>query len=48
MVTSYLGLTDNLAEGLHKCKSKDCKSWRDYITASVGLLTSKCINCGRT
>ena len=42
MAISLSNLTDNLAEGLHKGKYKDCKSSIDYKAAKDDLLTFKC------
>ena len=41
-------LTDNLAEGLHKDKCKDCKSNLEYMTANDGLLIFMCVDCNKT
>lgn len=38
-------LTDNLTEGLHKCKCKVCKSSLEYVTAT---LTFKCMKCDKS
>ena len=39
MASSLSSLTDNLSQGLHKNKCKDCKSSLECMTANDGLLT---------
>lgn len=41
MGSSLSSLTDNLVEGLHKGKCKDCKSSLEYMTVKDSLLTFK-------
>ena len=48
MVCSLSSLTDNLKEGLHKCKYNDCKSSFEYMTIKDSLLTFKCVYCNKT
>ena len=45
MVKSLSVLTNNPAEELNKGKCKDCKSCLVYMTASDGLMRSKCLDC---
>ena len=48
-MTSFLSsLTDNLAEGLHKGKCKDCKPSLEYMAATDVLLTFNCVHCNKT
>ena len=41
-------LTENLADGLHNLKWKDCKSSLEYMTAKDGLLTFKSVDSNKT
>ena len=41
IILANTSLTDNLAEGLHKGKCKNCKSSLEYITGKDGLETTK-------
>ena len=41
-------LTDNLAEGLHRGKCKDCKSSLEYMKANDGLLIINCLHHKKT
>ena len=43
MANSLSILADNLAEGLHKSKYKDCKSCLEYVTDNDDLLVFKCV-----
>ena len=45
MANLLSGLTDNFAKGLHKGRSKDCKSGFDYRTAKDKTLTFKYADC---
>ena len=42
MSSSLSRLADNLSEGLHKGKCKDCKSDLDYVRVKDSKLTFKC------
>lgn len=48
MASSLSNLADNLAEGLHESKCKDCKSILEHMKTQDGLLTFKCVNCYKT
>ena len=45
MVSSPSNCADNLAEGLHKDKYIDCKSYLKYVNAKDGLLLFNCSDC---
>ena len=50
MSTSLSKLVDNLSEGLHNDKCKDCKSHLDYVTikdnqGSCTQLIFRCFSC---
>ena len=47
MLSSLSSLADNLAEGLHNSKSKDCKSYLEYIKSQDNLLILKCLDCNK-
>ena len=40
-------LVDNLAEGLHKGKCRDCKSCLEYVNVKDSLLIFDCLNCNK-
>ena len=44
MSTSSLKLIDNLSEGLHNDKCKDCKYYLDYITIKDNKLIFRCFS----
>ena len=48
MGSSLSSLTDNLVEGLHKGKCKDCKSSLEYMTVKDSLLTFKWMDINKT
>ena len=41
MARPLSAVEDNLTEGLHKHKAKDCKSNLDYVRANDSILTLK-------
>ena len=45
MSTSLSKLVDNLSEGFHNDKCKDCKSYLDYMTTKDEKLIFRCISC---
>ena len=45
MSTSLSELIDNLSEGLHNGKCKDCKSYLDYMTTKDEQLIFRCFSC---
>ena len=45
MSTSLSKLVDNLSEGLHNDKCKDCKSYFDYMTTKDEKLIFRCFSC---
>ena len=45
MSRSLSSLVDNLFEGLHKDKCKDCKSCLDYMTTEDEQLIFRCFEC---
>ena len=45
MSTSLSKLVDNLSEGLHNDKCKDCKSYLDYMTTKDEKLIFRCFSC---
>ena len=47
MSSSLSSLADNLSEGLHKSKCKDCKSDLEYVTAKNNTRTFKCVGCNK-
>ena len=50
--SSPSSLADNLSEGLHKDKCKNCKSDLEYVTASAvakdTILIFKCVDCNES
>ena len=50
--SSLSSLADNLSEGLHKDKCKNCKSDLEYVTASAvakdTILIFKCVDCNES
>ena len=47
MSTSLAKLIDNLSEGLHNDKCKDCMSYLDYMTTRDEQLTFRCFSCNK-
>ena len=48
MSTSLSKLMDNLSEGLHNDKCKDCESYLDYVTVKENKLIFRCFNCKKS
>ena len=47
MATSLLNLVDNLAEGIHKIKFKDCDCFLEYESVKDNLKKYKCLSCNK-
>ena len=47
MATSLLNLVDNLAEGIHKIKFKDCDCFLEYESVKDNLRKYKCLSCNK-
>ena len=47
MTTSLSNLVHNLAEGIHKIKSKDCKCFLEYESDKGNLIKYKCLSCNK-
>ena len=45
MARSLSTIADNLTEGLHKHKAKDCQSNLDYVRANDSIITLKYGKC---
>ena len=45
MASSLSNLLDNLAEGIHKIKCKDCNFFLEYENANENLINYKCLSC---
>ena len=45
MASSLSNLVDNLAEGIHKIKCKDCNCFLEYENANDNLINYKCLSC---
>ena len=44
MASSLSNLVDNLAEGIHKIKFKDCNSFPEYKSVKDNLIKYKCLS----
>ena len=44
MATSLSNLVDNIAEGIHKIKCKDCDCFREYESVNDNLIRYKCLS----
>ena len=42
------GLLDNLSDGIHNDKCKDCNYYLDYTTIGDNKVTLKCFECKKT
>ena len=47
MASSLSNLVDNLAEGIHKIKCKDCNYFLEYEIDKNNLSKYKCLSCNR-
>ena len=45
MVSSLSNHVDNLAEGIHKIRCKDCDSFLEYESVKDNLIKYKCLSC---
>ena len=47
MASSLSNLFDNLAEGIHKIKCKDCNCFFEYESVNDNLMKYKCSSCNK-
>ena len=47
MATSLLNLVNNLTEGVHKIKCKDCDCFLEYESVKDNLMKYKCLSCNK-
>ena len=47
MASSLSNLVDNLAEGIHKIKCKDCDCFLEYESVKDNLIKYKCLSCNK-
>ena len=47
MASSLPNLVDNLAEGIHKIKCKDCNCFFEYESVKDNLIKYKCLSCNK-
>ena len=47
MATSLSNFVDNLTEGIHKNKCKDCDCSLEYESAKDNLIKHKCLSCNK-
>ena len=47
MASSLSNLVDNLAEGIHKIKCKDCDYFVEYENVKDNLIKYKCLSCNK-
>ena len=47
MASSLSNLADNLAEGIHKIKYKDCDFFLEYESVKDNLIKYKCLSCNK-
>ena len=47
MASSLSNLVDNLTEGIHKIKCKDCDCFVEYGSVKANLIKYKCLSCSR-
>ena len=45
MASSLLNLVDNLAEGIHKIKCKNCNCFLEHKKVKANLIKYKCPSC---
>ena len=47
MVISLLNLVDNVTEGIHKIRSKDCDCFLEHESVQDNLIKYKCLSCNK-
>ena len=47
MSSSLSNLVDNLAEGIHKIKCKDCDCFLEYESVKDNLIKYNCLSCNK-
>ena len=47
MASSLSNLVDNLTEGIHKIKCKDCYCFLEYESVKDNLIKYKCLSCNK-
>ena len=47
MASSLSNLVDNLTEGIHKIKCKDCDCFLEYESVKDNFIKYKCLSCNR-
>ena len=47
MASSLSNLVDNLTEGIHKIKCKDCDCFLEYESVKDNLIKYKCLSCNK-
>ena len=47
MESSLSNLVDNLTEGIHKIKCKDCNYFFEYKSVNDNLIKHKCLPCSK-
>ena len=47
MASSLSNLVDNLTEGIHEIKSKDCDGFRKYESVQDNLIKHKYLSCNK-
>ena len=47
MTSSLSNLVDNLTEGIHKIKCKDCDCFLEYESVKDNLIKYKCLSCNK-
>ena len=47
MAVSLSNLVDNLAEGIHEIKCKDCNCCLEYESVKDNLIKYKCLSCNK-
>ena len=47
MPTSLSNLVENLTEGIHKSKCKDCDCFLEYESVKYTLIKYKCLSCNK-
>ena len=47
MATSLSNLVDDLAEEIHKCKSKDSDCFLEYESVKENFIKYKCLSCNK-